>query len=225
MKYNEKTERKPKFRLPFSAVLFYIVLIAAAVSGVTFSKYVTGTTVGDAARVAIMRDITVTETGNFAEPEKWVITPGADMIKNAVVNFEGSEMACYVFCEIKAKGWSKLDDNYSFAYSADGENILGWAVNKDWNYLSGNGSDNGSEAVYYRIVSANTVLQADVLADGGKITVSENITKTQLGLLPKDMQIKISATAVQYNGFSGGSAAEYTEAQRALAAWETVKNK
>ena len=221
MKYNEKTERKPKFRLPFSAVLLYIVLIAAAVSGVTFSKYVTGTTVGDAARVAIMRDITVTETGNFAEPEKWVITPGVDMIKNAVVNFEGSEMACYVFCEIKAKGWSKLDDNYSFAYSADGENILGWAVNKDWNYLSGN----KNEAVYFRTVNANTVLTADVLADGGKITVSENITKTQLDSLPKDMQIKISATAVQYNGFSEGSEAGYTEAQRALAAWEAVKNK
>ena len=221
MKYSKKIEKKPKFRLPFSAVLLYLVLIAVALSGVTFSKYVTGTTVGDTARVAIMRDITVTETGNFAEPEKWVITPGVDMIKNAVVNFEGSEMACYVFCEIKAKGWSKLDDNYSFAFSGGGESILGWAVNNDWKFLSGN----GSEAVYYRIVGAKDVLQADVLADGGKITVSENITKTQLDSLPKDMQIKISATAVQYNGFSEGSTAEYTEAQRALAAWNAVKNK
>ena len=185
----------------------------------TFSKYVTGTTVGDTARVAIMRDITVTETGNSAETDKWVITPGVDMIKNAVVNFEGSEMACYVFCEIKTTGWSRMNDNYGFAFSGGGESILSWAVNKnDWTFLSGN----GSEAVYYRIVSANTVLQADVLADGGKITVSENITKTQLGLLPKDMQIKISATAVQYNGFSEG---EYTEEQRALAAWNAVKNK
>lgn len=220
MKHSGKTEQKPKFRLPFSAVLLYLLLIAAAVSGVTFSKYITGTTVGDTARVAIMRDITVTETGNFAETDKWVITPGVDMIKNAVVNFEGSEMACYVFCEIKTSGWSRLDE-HSFAFSGGGENILGWAVNNAWNYLSGN----GSEAVYYRIVSANTVLQADVLADGGKITVSENITKTQLGLLPKDMQIKISAAAVQYNGFSDETGAGYSEEQRALAAWEAVKNK
>lgn len=218
MKHSEKTEQKPKFRIPFSAALLYLALIAAAVSGVTFSRYMTGTTVGDTARVAIMRDITVTETGNFAETDKWVITPGVDMIKNAVVNFEGSEMACYVFCEIKTTGWSRLNDNYSFAFSGGGENILGWAVNNDWKFLSGN----GSEAVYYRIVGANTVLQADVLADGGKITVSENITKTQLDGLPKDMQIKISAAAVQYNGFSEG---EYTEEQRALAAWEAVKNK
>ena len=221
MEYSKKTEQKSKFRLPFSAVLLYLVLIAAALSGVTFSRYMVGTTAGDTARVAIMRDITVTETGNFAETDKWVITPGVDMIKNAVVNFEGSEMACYVFCEIKATGWSRLNDNYSFAFSGGSENILGWAVNNGWNYLSGN----GSEAVYYRTVSANAVLQADVLAEGGKITVSENITKTQLDSLPKDMQIKISATAAQYNGFSEGSAAEYTEAQRALAAWEAVKNK
>lgn len=219
MKYSKKIEKKPKFRLPFSAALLYLALIAAAVSGVTFSRYMTGTTVGDTARVAIMRDITVTETENSAETDKWVITPGVDMIKNAVVNFEGSEMACYVFCEIKTTGWSRMNDNYGFAFSGGGESILGWAVNKnDWKFLSGN----GSEAIYYRIVSANTVLQADVLADGGKITVSENITKTQLDGLPKDMQIKISATAVQYNGFPEG---EYTEEQRALAAWNAVKNK
>ena len=220
MKHSKKTGQKPKFRPPFSAVLLYLVLIAAAVSGVTFSKYMTGTTVGDTARVAIMRDITVNETGNFAETDKWTITPGVDMIKNAVVNFGGSEMACYVFCEIKTSGWSRLD-NYSFAFSDGGENILGWAVNNDWKFLSGN----GSEAVYYRIVSANTVLQADVLADGGKITVDENITKTQLESLPRNMQIIISATAVQYNGFSEETGAQYTEAQRALTAWETVKNK
>lgn len=220
MKHIKKTEQKSNFRLPFSAVLLYIVLIAAAVSGVTFSRYLTGTTVGDAARVAIMRDITVTETGNSSGTDKWVITPGVDMIKKAVVNFEGSEMACYVFCEIKTTGWSRLDE-HSFAFSGGGENILGWAVNNNWRFLSGN----GSEAVYYCIVSANTVLQADVLAEGGKITVSENITKTQLDSLPKDMQIKISATAVQYNGFSEGSAAEYTEAERALSAWNAVKNR
>ena len=221
MKHSKKTEQKPKFRLPFSAVLLYLVLIAAAVSGVTFSRYMTGTTVGDTARVAIMRDITITETGNSAGTDQWVITPGVDMIKTAVVNFEGSEMACYVFCEIKTTGWSRMNDNYRFAFSVGSENILGWAVNDDWKFLSGN----GSEAVYYRIVSANTVLQADVFAEGGKITVSENITKTQLDSLPKDMQIKISAAAVQYNGFSEDSGTEYTEAQRALSAWNAVKNK
>ena len=125
-----------------------------------------------------------------------------------------------MFCEIKTTGWSRLDE-HSFAFSDGSENILGRAVNDDWKFLP----SNGSEAVYYRIVSANTVLQADVFAADGKITVSENITKTQLDGLPKDMQIKISAIAVQYNGFSEETGAEHTETQRALAAWNAVKSK
>ena len=47
----EKTQKRP-FKLPFSAVLLYLFLIAAALFGVTFSKYVTKTAVGDTARVA-----------------------------------------------------------------------------------------------------------------------------------------------------------------------------
>lgn len=101
MKHSGKTEQKPKFRLPFSAVLLYLLLIAAAVSGVTFSKYVTGTTVGDTARVAIMRDITVTETGNFAETDKWIITPGVDMIKKCRCEFRGQRDG--VLCVLRDK--------------------------------------------------------------------------------------------------------------------------
>ena len=50
MMHSENQKRNPKFRFPFSAVLLYLVLIAVALSGVTFSKYMTGTTVGDTAR-------------------------------------------------------------------------------------------------------------------------------------------------------------------------------
>ena len=38
MKHSKKTEQKSNFRLPFSAVLLYLLLLAAALSGVTFSK-------------------------------------------------------------------------------------------------------------------------------------------------------------------------------------------
>lgn len=75
--------------------------------------------------------------------------------------------------------------------------------------------------MYYCIVNANTVLHADVLAEDGKITVSENITRSQLDTLAAPLSIKISATAVQYHGFSEG----HTEAERAEAAWNAVKGK
>lgn len=219
MEQQTNQNKKAKFRLPFSAVLLYLALIAAALSGVTFSRYVTGTTVSDSARVAMMKELTVTETGGS---DQRVILPGVNMIKKAVVNFEGSEMACYVFCAITANGWTRAADN--FHYTA-GTGILNWAVdNTKWTYLQGD----GGTSVYYCIVNANTALQADVLADGGKITVSENITRSQLDTLAASaapLSIKISATAVQYHGFSEGLSAGYTEADRAMAAWNAVKGK
>ena len=219
MEQQTNQNKKAKFRLPFSAVLLYLALIAAALSGVTFSRYVTGTTVSDSARVAMMKELTVTETGGL---DQRVILPGVNMTKKAVVNFEGSEMACYVFCAITANGWTRAADN--FHYTA-GTGILNWAVdNTKWTYLQGD----GSTSVYYCIVNANTALQADVLADGGKITVSEDITRSQLDTLAASaapLSIKISATAVQYHGFSEGLSAGYTEADRAKAAWNAVKGK
>lgn len=218
MEQQTNQNKKAKFRLPFSAVLLYLALIAAALSGVTFSRYVTGTTVGDSARVAMMKELTVTPEGL----EQRVILPGVDMTKKAVVDFEGSEMACYVFCEITANGWTRAADN--FHYTA-GSGLLSWAVDKTkWIFLQGD----GSTSVYYCIVNANTALHADVLAEDGKITVSADITRSQLDTLAASaapLSIKISATAVQYHGFSEGLPAGYTEADRAMAAWNAVKGK
>lgn len=212
MEQQTNQNKKAKFRLPFSAVLLYLALIAAALSGVTFSRYVTGTTVSDSARVAMMKELTVTETGWL---DQRVILPGVNMTKKAVVDFEGSEMACYVFCAITANGWTRAADNFHYTAGTD---ILNWAVdNTKWTFLQ----EDGSTSVYYCIVNANTALQADVLADGGKITVSENITRSQLDTLAAPLSIKISATAVQYHGFSEG----HTEAERAEAAWNAVKGK
>ncbi len=222
MEQQTNQNKKAKFRLPFSAVLLYLALIAAALSGVTFSRYVTGTTVSDSARVAMMKELTVTEMGMPEGSDQRVILPGVDMIKKAVVDFEGSEMACYVFCAITANGWTRAADN--FGYTAR-NGLLSWAVDKTkWIFLQGD----GSTSVYYCIVNANTVLHADVLAEDGKITVSADITRSQLDALAasaKPLSIKISATAVQYHGFSEGLQAEYTEADRAEAAWNAVKGK
>lgn len=217
MEQQTNQNKKAKFRLPFSAVLLYLALIAAALSGVTFSRYVTGTTVSDSARVAMMKELTVTEMGMPDGLDQRVILPGVNMIKKAVVDFEGSEMACYVFCAITANGWTRADN---FHYTA-GNGLLNWAVdNTKWTFLQ----EDGSTSVYYCIVNANTVLHADVLAEDGKITVSENITRSQLDTLAAPLSIKISATAVQYHGFSEGLPG-YTEADRAEAAWNAVKGK
>ena len=211
MKHEIKKSKKKRIKLPFSAVLIYLLLIAILLSGVTFSRYV---------RVAYMKDISISETGNFTEQNKWIILPGVDMQKNATVHFEGSEMACYIFLEIKTNGWTRTDE-HSYACRIDDTEALSWNVGTDWIFLSG---DNGG-AVYYRIVSANTEFDSEVLGDGGTITVSRKLTRTQLEKLTEDLttelSIDIGATAVQHHGYSEHP--EYTELQRAEAVWNIVK--
>ena len=216
--------QKQKFRLPFSAIVMYLSLAAILLTGVTYSKYVTGTTTGDAARVAYMKDISIEETGNFTEQNKWIILPGVDMEKNAAVHFEGSEMACYIFLHIKTTGWTRKQ-THSYSCPVDNTEALAWEVSSNWSYLTDDGTGG---AVYYCIVSANTTFDAEVLGNNGKITVSPELTRTQLGTLTENLEnglsIDIGAIAMQYHGISGD--AEYAdELSRAKAAWELVKTK
>lgn len=216
--------QKQKFRLPFSAIIMYLSLAAILVTGVTYSKYVTGTTTGDAARVAYMKDISIEETGNFTEQNKWIILPGVNMEKNATVHFEGSEMACYIFLHIKTTGWTR-NQTHSYSCPVDNTEALAWNVRQDWKYLTDDGTGG---AVYYSVVSANTVFRADVLGNNGTITVSPELTRTQLEALTENLEnglsIDIGAIAVQYHGISEESG--YTdELSRAQAVWDLVKTK
>ena len=212
-------QKKRKTGLPFSAVLLYLAVIATVLSGITFSRYMTGTTVAGTARVASMKNITISETGNFTEQNKWIILPGVDLKKNAMIHFEGSEMACYVFLRIETAGWQRTGQ-YAYACPIDGTEALQWTVDPTWIFLFG---DDGG-AVYYRIVRAGNEFDAMVLGNEGTILVDKNLTRTQLARLTEhltsDLSIEIGATAVQYHGFSENP--EDTEQARARAVWKLV---
>lgn len=217
MKRTEKQNQKSKFRIPFSTVLMYLAVVVAALSGVTFSKYVISTSAGDSARVAKIKDITVTETGNSVADGKWIITPGVDIEKQATVKFEGSEMACYVFCEVKTEGWTRSEtDNHSYSYSDGTLSDLKWKVDNDWIYLDGtkDSANKKDDVVYYKLVETNTTMNDAILADNGKISVSEDLTRSQLDTMTKNLSIEFNVTAVQYGGFAD-----------AKAAWAAVKGK
>lgn len=219
MKRTEKQNQKSKFRIPFSAVLMYLAVVVAALSGVTFSKYVISTSAGDNARVAKIKDITVTETGNFASDGKWIITPGVDIEKQATVKFEGSEMACYVFCEVKTEGWTRsegMSDDHSYSYSVGTLSDLKWKVDNDWIYLDGtkDSANKKDDVVYYKLVETNTTMNDAILANDGTISVSEDLTRSQLTSMTTNLSIEFNVTAVQYGGFAD-----------AKAAWAAVKGK
>lgn len=213
----EEQKKKNRVRLPLRAYLLYLLVVTFALTGVTFSRYVTSSYGGDAARVAVIRDLTVTETGDVpADGGRWLLAPGVELTKNAVVTLESSEMACYVFLELETEGWQRTGTHSYAIQDGAGKVLSAWRVETAWQFLSG-GTDS---AVYYQIVPANTPFSAAVLRDGGRITVSADVTASRLrALADTGLRIDIQAAAVQYQGLDDGM----DSTTRAEAAWSAVR--
>lgn len=213
----EEQKKKNRVRLPLRAYLLYLLVVTFALTGVTFSRYVTSSHGGDAARVAVIRDLTVTETGDVpADGGRWLLAPGVELTKNAVVTLESSEMACYVFLELETEGWQRTGTHSYAIQDGGGTALSAWGVDAAWQLLSG-GTDS---AVYYQIVPANTPFSAAVIGDDGRITVSADVTASQLkALAAEGLRIGIHAAAVQYQGLDDGM----DSTTRAEAAWNAVR--
>lgn len=208
----DEQKKKKRVRLPLRAYLLYLLVVTFALTGVTFSRYVVSSDWGDGTRVASIRQLTVTETGDVpAEGGKWLLAPGVDVTKNAVVALESSEVACYVFAEVQTGGWQRSGTHSYAIEDGAGKVLSAWRVETAWQFLSG-GTDS---AVYYQLVPANTAFSAAVLGDGGRITVSADMTASRLRALAAGLRIDIHAAAVQYPGTDGIA--------RAQAAWDAVR--
>ena len=214
-----KTKKRHLFTV--WSCLLYLIIAAVMLLGVTLSRYVASSFGSDKAKVAMIKDLTITESGDYYENGKWVVAPGADIHKNAVVSFEGSETACYVFLEIDADNWQiSSTDGYTFSYSIDNiKDSMVWSVNDEWSYLCE--TDNG--AVFYKVLSPNISMNTDIIKSGGQIKVSPDIKRSQLMKMPSDLTLKFKAFAVQYSGFSEGLPEGYTSEDRALNAWSAVE--
>lgn len=213
----EEQKKKNRVRLPLRAYLLYLLVVTFALTGVTFSRYVVSSDGGDAARVAVIRDLTVTETGDVpADGGRWLLAPGVELTKNAVVTLESSEMACYVFLELETEGWQRTGTHSYAIQDGAGKVLSAWRVDAAWQLLHG-GTDS---AVYYQIVPANTPFSAAVLRDSGRITVSADVTASRLrALADTGLRIDIQAAAVQYQGLDDGM----DSTTRAEAAWSAVR--
>lgn len=213
----EEQKKKNRVRLPLRAYLLYLLVVTFALTGVTFSRYVVSSDWGDGARVAVIRDLTVTETGDVpADGGRWLLAPGVELTKNAVVTLESSEMACYVFLELETEGWQRTGTHSYAIQDGGGTALSAWGVDAAWQLLYG-GTDS---AVYYQIVPANTPFSAAVIGDSGRITVSADVTASRLrALADTGLRIDIQAAAVQYQGLDDGM----DSTTRAEAAWSAVR--
>ena len=195
-------------RIPLRAWLMYLLLLCFSASGVTMSRYTTSSSGRDDARVASIRELTVTQTDRT-----YLVAPGVDLINDAAVHFGGSEMACYLFLQIDAEGW--FDKGDTFIYPDVDRAWMSFSVADGWLPLPGDGT------VFYRVLPANTPLDAPVFRDG-KIAVSRTVTRTQLATFGGELPLRLSATAVQYAGFGEDLPAGYTADDRAAAAWALI---
>ena len=204
--------------VPLHICALYLLVAVLLLSGVTMARYVRTVSGGDAARVVRFGALHIEETGSVSENGQWLIAPGADITKQATVQFDGSEAACYVFLQVGAAGWTRDASQHRFAYGSGAEEWLVWNLGDGWSYLT----DSGDSAVYYTVLAPSTPLRKAIVADDGRITVSPELRNSQLAALPSDFSLHFTAYAVQYDGFGAYLPEGYTPADHALAAWQSV---
>ena len=195
---------KTKMNIPMclAAILLCLTLISIHLTSGLYAKYIRSASGNDSARVIKFGELTLTEEGDFYEGNKLMIIPGVDLTKKATVSFSGSESATYVFVEITPSKWSTTD-NKTFSLMSNGKTAMQWNVAEGWLFLK---SDNGTY-IYYRELTPNTELIAtDIIAENGKIAVSNQITKSEIQVMT-GISIKLRATVVQSGGFENPEAA------------------
>ena len=186
-----------KLNIPFCAglVLLCLTLFSMHLTSGLYARYVTSDSAEDAARVIKFGNLTLTETGDFATGQA-ILVPGKDLIKDVTIEsnkiasvYVTSEVDTIVFVSVDVVGdtddykWTYDESTYTFKYG----NYISWSVEKsNWQTLglhAGTG-----KYVYYTVLEANKALSAtDFIANNGKITVSDSLTKTVIAKFPANL--------------------------------------
>lgn len=201
-----KYKSKPKMNIPMcvAGVLFCLTLISVYMVSGLYARYSTSGTGSDSARVIKFGDITISETGDFlGDTRNMMIVPGVNLKKEALVQFEGSEAATYVFVEVDLAGpWEYQGDSKNFRIG----DLVDWTVEDDWQRLD------GTAYVFYQELASNNPLNAQIIKES-QIRVSESITKATIASL-EGASITFRASVVQSNGF-----------ENVQAAWASLRSK
>lgn len=181
-----------------AAGLVILTIISLYLLSGLFARYVSSDQGSDSARVATFGNLTLTETGDFdgTDSKKGMIIPGVPLTKNATVTFTGSEMATVVFVEvIVPKDTWETADNKAFSYGG-----MSWSVATGWEYLTKDLYDGKDRYVFFKILEPNTQLSGEKIVKDGVISVSEEITKANIGSLG-NADLTFRASVIQAGSF------------------------
>lgn len=205
-RYAAKHMKKSRMNIPMclAFVLFCLTLFSMHFTNGLYARYVVSDSGRDEARVVKFGELTLTETGDFADGSAYII-PGVDLKKEAKVSFTGSEAATYVFVEVTPSAqWKTITaDHKTFALSVNEKNVMQWSVADGWEYVL---TTDGTY-VYYCPLAPNMKLEAaPIIAEDGEISVSASITKNDLNSMT-GISITLRAAVVQSGGFESPAAA------------------
>ena len=132
-------------------------------------------------------NITLTETtGN-----SYKIIPGVDIAKDPKVTVKAGSEACWLFVKVAEENWPTFTE-------ADG-------TTKKVNYAIADGWTKLEDGVYYREVAAVTADTSFGVLNGDKVTVSENLTKTDISGIATQPKLTFTAYAVQKDGITNAA--------------------
>lgn len=181
-----------------AAGLVILTILSLYLLSGLFARYVSSDQGSDSARVATFGNLTLTETGDFdgTDSKKGMIIPGVPLTKNATVTFTGSEMATVVFVEVivPEETWETAD-NKAFSYGG-----MSWSVATGWEYLTKDLYDGKDRYVFFKILEPNTQLSGEKIVEDGVISVSEEITKANIGSLG-NADLTFRASVIQAGSF------------------------
>ena len=111
------------------------------------------------------------------------MVPGVDISKDPEITVKGNSEACWLFVEIDES--TNVDD------------FIVYSVATGWTALDGN------DGVYYREVASNNSDQVFNVLANDKVTVKDEVTKTQINALTSATmpELTFTAFAVQKSGF------------------------
>ena len=231
-----KKNRRTYVNIPIcmTAVLFWLVLFTTYIACGLFAKYTTSGESDDAARVIKFKELNIIETVVYGTKTEngadYIFIPGVDLTKNVQIIFNGSEADTLVFVLADTPGWTASIDGMTFT---DSGKQMTWSVasgEKGWTHLPIT-LDNTDPAddnwhVYYRVLKPSATLdKAPFIATAMNDTVVDGLIKVSPTATRADYasykgfvsNIKVTAYAVQANGFAGT-----TEAEVAAAAWDAL---
>lgn len=128
-------------------------------------------------------------TGN-----NYKIIPGVDIEKNPKVTVTAGSEACWLFVKVEEKNWPEFKET-------DGKTAkIAYEIAPGWTAL-----DNVS-GVYYREVDAAATETSFEVIKGNLITVSENLTKTEVNnVVTVQPKLTFTAYAVQKDGVTSAA--------------------